>query len=291
MADRCCSALVKIPQYDEMVIDLEAFITARMGHGAEFERAERFGPARGAGEPLEGAVSIAASGTSVCVSLDDGTVWCWGSNEDGHLANGSTSEAPQWWPEPVMGLSDIEEVFAFASDLGVLAPNICAREAGRAPYCWGGRVLERGSTEATTEPVMIEGFSSFTSLAGSCVLGTDTIIRCRAFQPGPPLVRDTPDDIAALLADGLVRLTDGSVVPLPADRTFGVPSADVLAALHGAEAIISVSRELCALIDGEVRCTANLNGGELELIDLPSPARLRHLGRPNDLLFRKQQRW
>ena len=41
---------------------------------------------------------------------EDGTVWCWGKNENGQLGNGLAENAPN--PVQVTGLTDVDEVSA-----------------------------------------------------------------------------------------------------------------------------------------------------------------------------------
>lgn len=60
-------------------------------------------PARVEGIP-DPAIALAAGDEHVCALLDDGNVWCWGSNALAALAQGALDSDPHPDPVPVMGL-------------------------------------------------------------------------------------------------------------------------------------------------------------------------------------------
>jgi alpha-tubulin suppressor-like RCC1 family protein len=57
-----------------------------------------------------------------CAILYNGTVWCWGSNTNGQLGIGTTTNAPQTTPVPVSGLRNaIEVAVGFTSSYALRA--------------------------------------------------------------------------------------------------------------------------------------------------------------------------
>ena len=72
-------------------------------------------------------VSLSTTGHT-CACLDDGSAWCWGSNDRGELGDGS--QTASLFPEQVQGLGSVVEISAGASDT-------CARTADGVLWCWG----------------------------------------------------------------------------------------------------------------------------------------------------------
>jgi alpha-tubulin suppressor-like RCC1 family protein len=73
-------------------------------------------------------VSIQTSLTHSCVLLSDGTVRCWGSNENGELGDGT--ELDRSTPAPVIGLDHVVQI-------SVGRGTSCALLADGTAQCWG----------------------------------------------------------------------------------------------------------------------------------------------------------
>ncbi|HEU4993433.1 MAG TPA: hypothetical protein VFT29_01365 [Gemmatimonadaceae bacterium] len=93
-------------------------------------------------------VAIAAGESHNCVLLSDNSVWCWGSNSNGQLGIGSTSNSSV--PVRVAGLS--------AQKLEAGGFNTCVLTSGQ-PWCWGRNEwgqLGNGSMAAnSTTPIAV----------------------------------------------------------------------------------------------------------------------------------------
>jgi alpha-tubulin suppressor-like RCC1 family protein len=77
---------------------------------------------------ISSATGVAAGGYNTCATLADGTVQCWGLNDNGELGNGSTGGIiPS--PVTVSGLSQ-------AAAVTVGSMYSCAMSPG-AVNCWG----------------------------------------------------------------------------------------------------------------------------------------------------------
>ncbi len=123
-----------------------------------------FGSSGGGSAPS--AVLSTYNGTACAVR--SGALYCWGSNGDGQLGDGTTSDAAR--PIKVSGLEKVTAVSVggYISG-GTSATTVCAVAGGDA-YCWGAGlfgVLGNVGTDAAKEPVRIGGLTSGTVTAVS----------------------------------------------------------------------------------------------------------------------------
>ena len=80
---------------------------------------------------LNNVASIAAGGFHSCAVLNDGTVLCWGNDEDGQLGDGTTVDSLT--PVVVSGLAEVSAVSLGTS-------SSCALTNAGAVFCWGSNV-------------------------------------------------------------------------------------------------------------------------------------------------------
>lgn len=109
--------------------------------------------------------SVASSGDTVCATTDQGTVWCWGTNDQGQLGAGLTARASET-PVAVRGLDD-------ALAVAMSWSNVCVvRRAGKVS-CWGSN--EQGQAGHATgyrtevrrlvRPIEVEGVRAVVDIA------------------------------------------------------------------------------------------------------------------------------
>jgi hypothetical protein len=132
---------------------------------------------------VSNAVDVSSSGppdrnvpevVSYCWVLNDGTVWCQGSNYAGQLGNGSTLDSST--PVQVTGISTAGSITAGGS-------NYCAVLTDGSAKCWGDNSngqLGNGTTTSSSIPVAISGLSnvesiSLTSWGGFALLATGAV--------------------------------------------------------------------------------------------------------------------
>lgn len=105
---------------------------------------------------------LSSDGTNTCaISLDDLSVWCWGSNKYGQLGDGSNVDSNK----PVRVKSDVK----FTS-ISVSEDTVCGLNASGTSYCWGrgdeGQ-LGNGSISNSNLPVKVSNINYFLSIKTS----------------------------------------------------------------------------------------------------------------------------
>jgi alpha-tubulin suppressor-like RCC1 family protein len=98
---------------------------------------------------VKGATKLFAGETANCALLGDGTLKCWGSNNEGELGLGKQSTDER--PTAVTGLSGVEHI-CFAS------AHACALTQEHKLYCWGSNNFGQigdGTKERRTTPTAV----------------------------------------------------------------------------------------------------------------------------------------
>jgi alpha-tubulin suppressor-like RCC1 family protein len=130
--------------------------------------------------PVQGlttATALSGGYNHACALLANGTLRCWGSNEQGQLGNPSTlvgSAAP-------VAVPDVSGVLAMSAG----AFHTCAVLLDRTVRCWGRNdsgQLGDGTYTTSFTPVTVSGLSNVDAIAGggshTCALLGDGSIRC-----------------------------------------------------------------------------------------------------------------
>lgn len=143
--------------------------------------------------PTEGlrADAIVLGCAHACVLAHDGSVSCWGRNQFGELADGTTTDRET--PMLVAGLPPVAE-------LASTCASTCARTRDGAVWCWGGgdlgEIADGDLAGHRTHPVAVPGLTRVLALAGSgtglCAVlddaGQATCWGSFDDHPGAPLV-------------------------------------------------------------------------------------------------------
>jgi hypothetical protein len=116
--------------------------------------------------------------THYCARMNDGTVACWGSNVQGQLGDGTTTDRPT--PVTVSGLSNVVEL-AVSDTAETRQGHSCARIDDGTVQCWGGSG-ERPSGVDQLTPVAVTGIADAAEIAssrdGSCARRSDGTVQC-----------------------------------------------------------------------------------------------------------------
>ncbi len=129
---------------------------------------------------LEGVTKIVGGFFAVCALLDNQEVWCWGSNRNRVLGDGTTHTPDPGEAVRVLDLDDATDLFAGRN-------HLCAVRSGGRVSCWGARgnhgKLGAGLQDnVLPSPVQAFGVEDAVDLAlglnFSCVLGGDGQVGC-----------------------------------------------------------------------------------------------------------------
>jgi alpha-tubulin suppressor-like RCC1 family protein len=169
--------------------------------------------------PGSGVIAIAAGSTSAYALKGDGTVWAWGSNANGELGNGTTTQ--QLIPVQVLILgSNVTAIFAGSSSSHALA-----LKSDSSVWAWGFNgfgQLGDGTTTSRTSPVGVTGFgagSGIVALAAgashSLGLKSDGSVfawgsnGAGQLGDGTQTQRLTPNPVSGLGSGGAIAITAG----------------------------------------------------------------------------------
>ncbi|WP_444843307.1 RCC1 domain-containing protein [Dietzia maris] len=251
--------------------------------------------------PPVAATSVYAIGSSSCALIEDGTVSCWGSNNEGQLGNGTVEDSSV--PIKIPSLTGVSSI----SSSGFIS---CAVLYDGTVSCWGSNQLEQfGNAGFVATPVKIQGLSDVTSVevlgTHACAVLRDRTVKCwgrnDSGQLGDGTFRDslTPVEVTGL---GEVKQVTGGLshtCALLTDETarcwghnyygeLGVgesvsktPTPLEVANLSGIRSLSSSLHANCAsLFDGTVSCWGTSYYSQL--IDehtayAPTPTRVRHV--------------
>jgi len=173
-----------------------------------------------------------------CVLLRDGTVWCWGNNDDGQLGDGTFTSSQT--PVRVLGFATSNRVRAIDARF----KHACALLTSGNIYCWGNNAygqLGDGTLDTRSQPTAVTGVSGAASLALAYSHG------CATFMDGA--ARCWGNNRFGQLGDGT---RNDSVVPV---SVMGVHDASDIATGDYTTCIRSVA--------GDVRCWGNDSLGGL----------------------------
>ncbi len=178
---------------------------------------------------------VSGVGFHTCSRINDGSVRCWGSNSDGQLGDGTTSNRNT--PVAVTGLTGVTQVAAGGF-------HSCALVSGGTVRCWGSNTdgqLGDGTTTPSTSPVTVAGLTDATAVSAG------TYHTC--------------------------AVRSGGTVACWGDNAFGqigngVGSGDVMAptdatGVTGASAVTAGGWHTCALSGTTLRCWGNNDFGQI----------------------------
>ncbi len=182
---------------------------------------------------------VSAGGGHACSVRDDGSVWCWGRNDNGQLGDGTGVDSDL----PVR-----VQIVANATHVGAGDLFSCALDTKGEIYCWGRNdagQLGDGTTSDSRTPVKVLEITGAKQLAvglsHACALRADDTISCWGAN-----------------ADG--ELGDGTTTPR------GTPAQ--VAGLAGVKKVSAGADTTCVVLgDGTAQCWGENNDGELGVGD------------------------
>jgi alpha-tubulin suppressor-like RCC1 family protein len=171
--------------------------------------------------------AVAAGGFHTCARRNDGSVWCWGNNDQGALGDGSTMTRLE--PVPVPGIG------TRATQLSAGEGHTCARRDDATLWCWGdnqfGQVGD-GTMANRTAPAAVTALGATVAevaarLWHTCARRSDGAVTCWGYNAAGELGdgsgrgRSAPQQVPSLMAMvaqaaggglfGCARRNDGSL--------------------------------------------------------------------------------
>lgn len=236
-----------------------------------------------------GVISLAAGFYHTCAVTADGGAYCWGTNNDGQLGDGTTIHRTT--PVGVSGLAS--GVIALAAG----DSHTCALTSGGGAQCWGDNwhgQLGDGTTVQRRTPVDVSGLvSGATALAAgashTCALTVGGEVKCWGenvlgqLGDGTTNISRTPVDVIGLTT-GVIAVTVGSSHSCALTTSGGVKCwganwngqlgdgttsnrstpVDVSGLTSGVSAVAAGRRHTCALTTGGgVKCWGDDRSGQL----------------------------
>ena len=191
--------------------------------------------------------ALAVGSGHTCALTTDHAVYCWGSNYNGELGNGTNDASNVPVAVNIGGALSGETVTALAAG----SIHTCALTAGGAVYCWGGNAygaLGDGTNENSNVPVAVKrdgvlnGKTVTAVTAGSdysCALTTDGAVRCWG------------DNYSGQLGDGTTEDSNQAVAVLTGGPLSGKTITQVAAGNYHTCALTGDSAVWCWGYNGD----------------------------------------
>lgn len=178
------------------------------------------------GAPMAGATQLATASYATCARKTDGSVWCWGSNEQGQLGDGTSTH--RFSPIETLPSGSVESVAAGAR-------HMCAVRTDATAWCWGenGRgQLGDGTTMGRSAPVMVASLAGVAWVAGgrfhTCARRIDGVLVCwgenMQGQLGDGTNIDQPTPVPVRAMSGGAVMSDIEQVSLGRRHSCGLRS-------------------------------------------------------------------
>jgi alpha-tubulin suppressor-like RCC1 family protein len=126
---------------------------------------------------ISSAIAAAVGGFHTCALLSNGSVWCWGRNQDGQLGHGD-STTDSGVPLPVTDLGSV-------ATLSTGGYHTCVVTGDARVQCWGRNTrgqLGDGTTTSRSLPVAVAGMVNVRAVSAggyhTCALLTDGTVQC-----------------------------------------------------------------------------------------------------------------
>ncbi len=162
-------------------------------------------------QPKMTVAQTVAGESHTCARIVDGTVRCWGGNDQGQLGNGTTTSAAL--PVAVSGLTNVV-------DLSAGGYHTCARLGDGTVRCWGFNAfgqLGNGTTTNALTPVAVSGLTNAAEIVAgggyhTCARLGDGTVRCWGYNGNGQLGNGTTTSASTpVVVSGLTTAAELSV--------------------------------------------------------------------------------
>lgn len=127
---------------------------------------------------LTNVAEVASAYTHSCARKTDGTVWCWGDNNDGQCGDGTEGSPVHSTPGQAIATN--------VAEIAVNSSYTCARKTDGTLWCWGANQygeLGNGTTTGSPTPVQVTALGTNVAQITlgahfGCALETDSTVWC-----------------------------------------------------------------------------------------------------------------
>ncbi|MBI4897517.1 MAG: hypothetical protein HY827_04025, partial [Actinobacteria bacterium] len=229
------------------------------------------------------AVTVVAGDTHTCATARSGDVFCWGSNANGQLGDGTTTTRNG--PVKLAAPADV-------TALAVGGSHTCALVVDGSVYCWGanaGGQLGDGTTTQSLSPVAVSGLSNVGQIAAgtshTCALVAGGSVYCWGdntngrLGDGTTTQRSLPVAVSGIAAATSLSVGDAHacVVEGGAVKCWGLGTSGQLgngiasssstpvsvSGVSGAQQVTAGGSHSCARVSGAVKCWGLNTNGQL----------------------------
>ena len=128
---------------------------------------------------------LAAGDSYSCVLMSDGTVQCWGYQDEGRLGNRANNSQSRRWPTNVSAVSGSDNLSGVIQ-ISAGDDFACALTQEGQVLCWGnaerGKLGNGDTVGAQTRPVEVSGLNDAVQISSrrnhSCALTEDGTVKC-----------------------------------------------------------------------------------------------------------------
>ena len=118
-------------------------------------------------------IQVAAGGSTNCLLMQSGDVWCWGRNDKGQLGRGLANPDPNPAPTKIFGISPIAQVA-----IDPFGDYVCALTQNGGIYCWGHGPLGNGSSSDSLIPQQVKLDFDLGSISHATYISTGPVHAC-----------------------------------------------------------------------------------------------------------------
>lgn len=198
---------------------------------------------------LSGAIEISAGYAHACALLKNGTISCWGKNENGQIGNGRFPHGRTTAARvDVVNVADADAVAAGGN-------HTCALREGGTVSCWGNNSYgQLGSGTPEAEPDTAAP-TSVASIAGAAAIATSENHACAVMEDGT---------VSCWGNNSSGQLGNGSSGINRDDRSENTATPVTVMDIHDAKEIATGWDHTCALVeDSTVNCWGSNSFGQL----------------------------
>ncbi|MFN3258845.1 MAG: RCC1 domain-containing protein [Ilumatobacter sp.] len=186
---------------------------------------------------LANVVQITSGGYHTCAVINDGTISCWGDNNEGKVGIDPASSSVVSSPTAVAGVVDVVEA---STSLG----NTCALDGGGDAYCWGDGdegALGNGTNDSSFVPLLVPFSGPVADVAAG------DLYLCAALQSGT----------VECVGDG----SDGQLGDGNATQSYTI--VEVVDIDTAVQLALGYSTACARLADGSIQCWGEGQRGRL----------------------------